>query len=100
MHGWQQHDRQQESGGEYQSDEKENNVENTGVDALAVSVGNIHLATTASNELDITLLKQIENLVPCPLVLHGGSGIVEEIPPTLLQITGTPSIRHSLFEIP
>ena len=53
--------------------------ENTGVDALAVSVGNIHLATTASNELDITLLKEIENLVPCPLVLHGGSGILEEI---------------------
>ncbi|MCF1708909.1 class II fructose-bisphosphate aldolase [Tabrizicola sp. J26] len=48
----------------------------TGVDALAVSVGNNHLMTSAVAELDLGRLKAIEAAAPgLPLVLHGGSGI-------------------------
>lgn len=49
-------------------------VKETGIDSLAVSVGNAHGAPKGE-ELDITLLKKINQLVDCPLVLHGSSGL-------------------------
>ncbi|MEM6728536.1 MAG: class II fructose-bisphosphate aldolase, partial [Pseudomonadota bacterium] len=45
------------------------------VDCLAVSVGNVHLHQEAAVSLDLELLGRIRDCVPCPLVLHGGSGI-------------------------
>lgn len=47
----------------------------SGVDALAVSVGNVHLAEEKSSTIDLTALEAIEALTRVPLVLHGGSGI-------------------------
>jgi fructose-bisphosphate aldolase class II len=48
----------------------------TGVDALAVSVGNRHLMTSRADEVDMDLLARIGAAAPgLPLVLHGGSGI-------------------------
>lgn len=48
----------------------------TGVDALAVSVGNSHLMTTAEASLDMDRLAAIQSAAPgLPLVLHGGSGL-------------------------
>jgi fructose-bisphosphate aldolase class II len=47
----------------------------TGVDALAVSVGNVHLQTEATNGIDLAALSAIEAVTDVPLVLHGGSGI-------------------------
>ncbi|MCX7301597.1 MAG: class II fructose-bisphosphate aldolase [Rhodobacterales bacterium] len=48
----------------------------TGIDALAVSVGNSHLMTTPGAEIDHALLAAIGRSCPdLPLVLHGGSGI-------------------------
>lgn len=48
----------------------------TGVDALAVSVGNTHLMTTRAEKVDTDLLSRIGAAAPgLPLVLHGGSGI-------------------------
>ena len=44
-------------------------------DALAVSVGNVHLQTSADSEIDRSALEAIEAVVNCPLVLHGASGI-------------------------
>ena len=44
-------------------------------DALAVSVGNVHLQTSADSEIDRSALGAIEAVVNCPLVLHGASGI-------------------------
>ncbi len=44
-------------------------------DALAVSVGNVHLQRTAEMEIDRPALAAIEAVVNCPLVLHGASGI-------------------------
>lgn len=47
----------------------------TGVDALAISVGNVHLQTEKSDGIDLEALRAIEAVTRVPLVLHGGSGI-------------------------
>ena len=47
----------------------------TGIDALAVSVGNTHLQQTPSTEIDMQRLAAIEAATDCPLVIHGGSGV-------------------------
>jgi tagatose 1,6-diphosphate aldolase GatY/KbaY len=49
-------------------------VERTGIDALAVSIGNAHGLYAKRPELDFELLKTIRDQVDVPLVLHGGSG--------------------------
>jgi fructose-bisphosphate aldolase class II len=48
---------------------------NTGVDALAISVGNVHLETDKAATIDFDHLRLIESVTTVPLVLHGGSGI-------------------------
>lgn len=48
----------------------------TGVDALAVSVGNSHLMTRPEAQIDLARLAAIQAAAPgLPLVLHGGSGL-------------------------
>ncbi|MSU91271.1 class II fructose-bisphosphate aldolase [Rhodobacteraceae bacterium 2CG4] len=51
----------------------------TGVDAMAVSVGNVHLQTSARAEIDFDAVRAIEAVTDVPLVLHGGSGIPAEV---------------------
>jgi fructose-bisphosphate aldolase class II len=54
-------------------------VEETGVDMLAPSVGNIHGMVKGGNpKLDIERIKKIRQACGVPLVLHGGSGISDE----------------------
>ncbi|HVV72034.1 MAG TPA: class II fructose-bisphosphate aldolase [Verrucomicrobiae bacterium] len=53
-------------------------VELTGVDALAVSIGNAHGIYTRLPVFDFDRLAKIRELVPVPLVLHGGSGTQPE----------------------
>lgn len=53
-------------------------VSKSGVDYLAVSIGNIHGNTTRSQGLDYDLLKGIYRTTNLPLVLHGGSGIRDQ----------------------
>lgn len=55
-------------------------VEMTGVDRLAIVFGNIHGVVTKQEEkLDFDVLKKIAAALPqTPLVLHGGSGLVEK----------------------
>lgn len=50
----------------------------TGVDALAIAIGNAHGVYKSEPNLNIKRLKEIRNKVEVPLVLHGGSGITEE----------------------
>lgn len=45
-------------------------------DCLAVSVGNVHLHTKEAVSLDFERLAALRGAVPCPLVLHGGSGVL------------------------
>lgn len=49
-------------------------VEETDVDAFAVSIGNAHGVPTPDEKLDFNVLKRIANKVNVPLVLHGASG--------------------------
>ena len=46
-----------------------------GADALAISIGNVHLNTEKTNGIDWKALRAIEAVTSLPLVLHGGSGI-------------------------
>ncbi len=50
----------------------------TGVDLLAVSVGNVHILTSGRAGLDLDRLAAIRRSVEVPLVLHGGTGIDDE----------------------
>jgi fructose-bisphosphate aldolase class II len=50
-------------------------VELTGVDALAVSVGNVHVLEGRTSRLDLTLVSELRRRLSVPLVLHGGTGI-------------------------
>ncbi|WP_299046181.1 class II fructose-bisphosphate aldolase [uncultured Tateyamaria sp.] len=47
----------------------------TGVDAMAVSVGNVHLQTDQSGGLDEDRIAAIQAVTDVPLVIHGGSGV-------------------------
>jgi fructose-bisphosphate aldolase, class II len=55
-------------------------VKETGVDLLAPAVGNVHGMLKVGNDprLDIERIKQIREATGVPLVLHGGSGTVNE----------------------
>jgi ketose-bisphosphate aldolase len=50
-------------------------VEETGVSALAVAVGNAHGFYTQVPRIDLERISEISNVVNVPLVLHGSSGI-------------------------
>jgi ketose-bisphosphate aldolase len=53
-------------------------VEATGIDALAVSVGNVHLLENKKSDLDFDLITALRKKIKVPLVLHGGTGISHE----------------------
>jgi fructose-bisphosphate aldolase class II len=53
-------------------------VTETGVDALAISVGNVHLQTRPSETIDHDRLTAIGRQSEVPLVIHGGSGLSME----------------------
>lgn len=50
-------------------------VKETGIDLLAISIGNIHGITSFIPKLDFRRAKKIRELVKLPLVLHGASGL-------------------------
>lgn len=54
-------------------------VERTGVDALAVCIGNVHGHYHGEPKLDFARLESIQRLVPVPLVLHGASGLADDL---------------------
>lgn len=55
-------------------DEAASFVEATGVDCLAVSVGNVHVLAHGSAEIDLDRLRAVHERVSIPLVIHGGTG--------------------------
>lgn len=54
-------------------DEAERFVKETGVDALAVSIGTLHGLYRGKPKLDFERIAQLRAACPIPLVLHGGS---------------------------
>lgn len=47
----------------------------TGVDALAIAIGNAHGNYKSTPKLRFDILKQVDDMTDTPLVLHGGTGI-------------------------
>jgi fructose-bisphosphate aldolase class II len=62
------------------ADDAKRYVEETGVDLFAPAVGNIHgmLRDVKDPRLNIERIKEISDATGKPLVLHGGSGTVDE----------------------
>jgi fructose-bisphosphate aldolase class II len=50
----------------------------SGVDAMAISIGNVHLQQEKIAKLDLAALRAIEAVTSIPLVIHGGSGVLGE----------------------
>ncbi len=53
-------------------------VERTGVDCLAIAIGNAHGFYKDEPELRFDILSEVDRAVDVPLVLHGGTGISRE----------------------
>ena len=53
-------------------------VKKTGVDFLAISIGNSHGGREKTRKIDFELLKEINLNLNIPLVLHGSSGVLNE----------------------
>lgn len=54
-------------------------VADTGVDALAVAVGSSHAMTERTAAIDLDLISRLHRAVPVPLVLHGSSGVSDDL---------------------
>lgn len=52
-------------------------AERSGVDAMAISVGNVHRMRNADSEIDFERVSKINALTDLPLVIHGTTGIRE-----------------------
>ena len=52
--------------------------EETKIDALAPALGSVHGMYKGEPNLDFERMKEINNSLPIPLVLHGGSGIPDD----------------------
>lgn len=92
-------------------DESAEFIRLTGVEALAIAIGNLHGRYVATPKLNIERLKEIASRNVLPLVLHGGSGTSEEDfkacihngickinVATALQMAVTDSVRKYLTE--
>jgi ketose-bisphosphate aldolase len=60
-------------------------VERTGIDCLAVSIGNVHLLTHSLAHIDLTRLAAIHEYISVPLVIHGGTGFPPEAIPAAIR---------------
>jgi ketose-bisphosphate aldolase len=61
-------------------------VRDTGIDALAVSIGNVHTLIEGRAMVDLERLAAIAQAVSVPLVIHGGTGFPEEVIPQVLRL--------------
>lgn len=61
-------------------------VKATNVDALAVTIGNVHGKYKSPPRLDFPRLEQIRRLLDIPLVLHGASGLPAEMIARSIQL--------------
>jgi len=88
-------------------------VEKTNIDSLAVAIGTAHGLYQSTPVLDIERLKEIRELVSIPLVLHGASGVPEDMVrkciengickvniATELKIPFSSALRHYFLENP
>jgi ketose-bisphosphate aldolase len=78
-------------------------VDQTGVDCLAVSIGNVHLLTTWYAPVDLEHLEAVSRRVSTPLVIHGGTSFPPDAAPRAIAAgvvkfnVGT-ILKRSFFE--
>jgi fructose-bisphosphate aldolase class II len=60
----------------------------TGIDCLAVSVGNVHLLTSGYAPLDLDHLEAVYQAVQLPLVMHGGTSFPPQAVPRAIIAGG------------
>jgi fructose-bisphosphate aldolase, class II len=53
-------------------------VSETGIDALAISIGNIHILTEGKASISLDAVRRIREKVAVPLVVHGGTSLTAE----------------------
>ncbi len=51
----------------------------SGLDALAISIGNVHLSQSRNIDIDLEAAAAIAGVTRSPLVLHGGSGVPRDM---------------------
>ena len=76
-------------------------MQKTGIDALAVCIGNVHGRYPREPNLDFSRLALIAELVDVPLVLHGASGlpdgmVQEAVARGIVKLNVDPEIRQRL----
>ncbi|HKE65861.1 MAG TPA: class II fructose-bisphosphate aldolase [Micromonosporaceae bacterium] len=54
-------------------------VDATGVDSLAVAVGTRHAMVSRDAQIDLNLVAQIRAALPVPIVMHGSSGVPDQL---------------------
>ena len=76
-------------------DEAEEFIQKTGVDTLAMIVGNVHgmYKPEGNPRLDFDLLKKLREKISIPLILHGGSGTPSEDIRKVITEYGTVTIN-------
>jgi fructose-bisphosphate aldolase class II len=84
-------------------DEASRFVETTGVESLAIAIGNAHGVYSGEPHLDFGRLAALRDAVSVPLVLHGASGISDAdirrcIELGVRKINVNTEIRQALFE--
>jgi ketose-bisphosphate aldolase len=61
-------------------------VKETGIDALGVAIGNVHILTSGKVSIDLDCLKRIRQQVDIPLVIHGGTGFPKEFARQVIEL--------------
>lgn len=61
-------------------------VEETGVCALSIAIGNEHIKTDGASGTDFDLLARIHKAVKVPLVVHGGTGFPDTDVPRAIEL--------------
>jgi tagatose 1,6-diphosphate aldolase GatY/KbaY len=77
-------------------------AEKSGVDCLAVAVGNVHGNYSGTPSLDWPRLAEVRSLVSTPLSLHGASGLPDEdlrraIPEGIVKTNVNTELRAAYF---
>jgi ketose-bisphosphate aldolase len=78
-------------------------VEQTGVDALAVNIGQMHLHGKQTKRLRLELLKELHDSLDVPLVLHGATSIsrgdlIEAVNGGIRKINFGSVLKRTFFE--
>ena len=61
-------------------------VDETGIDALSVSIGNVHVLTSGKAPVNMEALRRIRAQVEVPLVVHGGTGFPSECAADVIKL--------------